>query len=265
MTLTFLLAGAAFAEDPVFAGTGEATTYDKAESSLVAEFGGSATSGNTEFFTATAGITGGYKQGQNKVSLVGSGLIGRGRADLDANGTLDPDERDGKMIRTAEKITGDLRYDRFFGQKNSLYLLGGVLHDPFAGFDFRAHVQFGYSHLFIKTDRALFRTEVGADYARENYVEGVDPNSANIFAARVMASGGYTFNEAVKLTETVELLENVRDPDDLRVNNQIALTAALSKALSFKVGHDLRFDNVPVEGFAKLDHTTTATIVATIL
>ncbi len=241
-----------------------ASAYDPAETSLQAEIGGSATAGNTEFYTAATNVIGAYKAGDNKIGLVATALIGRGRVDANGDGALTSAERRAPLARTAQRISGDLRYDRFFGQRNSLYALVGALHDPFAGFDVRAHGQIGYAHLFVKSETTLVRAELGADYAREDYVAGVDPNHADIVAARLMFTVQHRFGAGTTVTETVEGLENVQTPSDVRVNNQLALTAALGRRLAVKVSNDLRFDNVPVTGFRPLDDTTTATLVITL-
>ena len=47
--------------------------------------------------------------------------------------------------------------------------------------------------------------------------------------------------------------------------NTAALTVRLSDAMALKLSHSLVFDNVPVEGFRKLDQTATVSIVTTLL
>ena len=59
--------------------------------------------------------------------------------------------------------------------------------------------------------------------------------------------------------------QNVQDLEDLRLQNDAALSTKLNGKMSFKVSHNLLFDNVPVDGFRKIDHTTMITLVASIL
>ena len=100
----------------------------EADGELSAEFGGSVTTGNIAFYTVSASVRGGYKWSENRVSGVATALWGRGRTDADGNGSLDEAERAAPPVETARRAAGDLRYDRFFGDRNSFYLLGGALH-----------------------------------------------------------------------------------------------------------------------------------------
>lgn len=163
----------------------------------------------------------------------------------------------------ARKATADLRYDRFFGERDSLYVLFGALTDPFAGYDLRTHEQLGYSHLFVANAKTRLVGEFGFDVAQENFVDGVDPSSADIFAARAMLGVAHAFNEGVSFEDKFEVYENVLDPNDLRLLNTASLTSKLSGKLSLKLSHALTYDNAPVEGFEPIDQTTLLTFVAT--
>ncbi len=257
----------ALAEDPVFAGTAAPVKElpPEPEAHLSAELGGSASGGNTSFYTVSSTVNGSYQASQNKVGLILAGVYGRGRVDADASGSLDEVEQAAKPVETARRATADLRYDRFFGEVNSLYGLVGALYDPFAGYDLRTHEQLGYSRLLVKTEKTELAGELGFDVAQENYVDGVDPNRQSIYAAREMVRVTTALGDVVGITEQLEVYENVVTIKDVRVLNTIAVSFTVSKALSFKVGNTLIFDNVPVEGFGKLDQTTTATLVANLL
>lgn len=263
--LLLALLSTSFAEDSKFAGTEKpAEEAAKPEGSLAAEFGGSLTTGNSDFFTLASTVKGGYKWNKNKVSLIAGALYGAGRVDADGSGALNGPELTAPRVRNAQRFTGDARYDRFFGERNSLYLLAGAFHDPFGGYDLRSHQQFGYSRLLVKSESTEVVTEIGADYAQEKYVSSVDPRYQDIFAARVMIGLKHKFNESVSFEDTFEVYENVIDFADVRILNSAALVSKLSGKFSLKVSHTLIFDNVPVEGFQKLDQTTMVTFVATI-
>lgn len=265
MLVSLLFASALAQDGTVFVDPAAEAAAEKPEAHVSAELGGAVTSGNTEFWTLSATGTATYKWKKNKFGFVAGALTGRGRVDADGNGTISQAERDAKLVEQARKFTADARYDRFFGEKNSLYLLAGAFTDPFSGYQLRSHEQFGYSRLLAKTESLELVSEIGVDYAQEFYNSGIDPSYQGIVAGKLLVGGSYTFNEAVSLSEQVELYENVIDPTDLRLYNTAALTAKIGKPLGLKVGHTLIFDNVPVEGFRKLDQTLTLTIVATLL
>jgi putative salt-induced outer membrane protein YdiY len=238
--------------------------FEEAAADLSAELGGSMTTGNIAFYTVSVAVHGGYKWKENRLSGTSSALWGQGRVDADDNGTLDQTERNAAPVETARRAAGDLRYDRFFGERNSLYASGGGLIDPFAGYDLRTHEQLGYSrHLLAKDDTSIV-VEGGIDYAQENYVAGVDPNSANVIAGRAMASARHAVSEYFSFENKSEFLENLQDFKDLRVNNDVIISARINGSLSMKLSHSLRFDNQPVEGFRPTDQTALATLVATL-
>jgi putative salt-induced outer membrane protein YdiY len=144
-------------------------------------------------------------------------------------------------------------------------VLAGALTDPFAGYDSRVHGQVGASRILVRGLGTELRGEVGADLAREDYVAGVRPRTAMITAARQLLGISHAFSTGVTFTDQVEIYENVVDPSDVRLLNTGAFSAKLANALSLRLSHTLVFDNVPVEGFRKLDQTTLATFVATLL
>ena len=261
-----LLSSLALAEDSEFAGAdAPAEVADAPESKVTAEFGGSVASGNVVYYTLNGGLVASHKWQANKLSTSMGANIGRAVADIDGDGRLNGAERNGGLSENARRYFAEGRYDRYFGEKNSLYALGGLLVDPFAGYDLRSHEQLGYSRVLVDTEDTDLVAELGFDVAQENYVDGVDPGNANIFAARIMMSGTHKFNEAVAVGDTIELYENVVDFNDFRLLNSAFITSALSNTLSLKLSHTLTFDNVPVEGFQTLDQVSMVTLVATLL
>ena len=266
MLSALLLVPLAFGEESEFVKPEEAgQKFEKPETHVSAELGGAWATGNADYYTANGKVTGSHRAGRNKVSLEAGVNLGQGLLDADGDGRLSDLERETERVEIARKYWGDLRYDRFVGQHASLYALGGALVDRFAGYDLRTHEQIGYSRLFVETKVTTFKAELGADVAQEDYVEGVDPNTATIWAGRAMAAVAHQFSESVSLTEQVEVYENILSVDDVRVLNQIALSTRLSNAFSVKVSNSLTFDNVPVEGYRKLDQTTLLSLVATLL
>ncbi len=259
------LCGLAFAEEPVFEGTKEGDEVDAPKTSVVAELGGALTTGNVDFYVLSGSINGDRRWEQNAVTLKSGGIIGQSRLDTDGDGLLSDSERETDRVESARRLFADIRYDRFLGEKNSLYVLGGALTDIYAGYDWRTHEQFGYSRRLLKSETAEIFGELGLDYAQENYVAGIDPNTNNVLAARAMVGLSLKLTEDVKLQETIEVYENLLDRQDARVLNTASLTVRMSDKMSFKLSHILVFDNVPVQGYRKADQTATVSLVATLL
>ena len=227
----------------------------------------------------------------NRLSGAAGLSITRAALDLNADGLLDSAERDQPVsdwALSAQLLTTQLRYDRFLGEKTSLYALAGADSNVLAGFRLRSHEQIGVSRSLVnEADLKLF-TELGVDFAQEEYAPGSDLGKDGLDyvfpSARVMVGAEWVLNENVKVTEEIEVFENlltVAGPgaeNDLRLYNRAAMNVKLSDKMSLKLSHNVTFDNVPVlisdggtpddasddERFAKLDQTTMVTFVASI-
>lgn len=265
--LVVLLSLAALAEEPTFAGAAvpPPEVPKETEASLSAELGGTLVSGNASFYAVNGAVRGESRWKRNKVSAAALVNLGASKVDTDGDGLLSEAERKGDFVPNVKRYAGEARYDRFFGERGSVYLLAGAIVDPFAGYDLRSHEQIGYSRILVKEKSTQLRAEIGFDVAQENYVEGIDPNFRQIYAGRLLVGLQHKFNDEVSFSDTFELYENVAQLDDLRLLNTATLSSALSNRLSIKLSHSLIFDNIPVEGYRKLDQTTMLTLVATIL
>ena len=275
MTLILALCGLASAQtETEFAGAevpadDTAIVAEESKTDLSAELGGLWTSGNAVLYAVNGGLTFGRRWDRNKLAGLAGANLGAAVTDADASGNISPEERDAGYTENSRRVFGEVRYDRYVTDRDSVYFLAGAFHDIFAGYDLRSHEQIGYSRQLIDEEKAQLRGEVGFDWAQEFYRSTpeapVDPDYQNIFAGRVLAGGSYQFNDNVSFTDTFEVYVNVVQPEDLRILNTGTLTSTLSSNLSLKLSHILIFDNVPVEGFAKFDQTTAVTLVATIL
>ncbi len=264
--ILLLLTSLALAEESTFEETEEAgQKFDEPESELSVEAGATWAIGNTDYYTVNALLSGAHRFSRNKLALELGANLGKSVVDSDEDGILSDDERAEGRQETARKYWADGRYDRFIGERDSLYALVGALADPFAGYDYRIHEQLGYSRILVENSSTDVVTEIGADMAHEDYVEGVDPNWALILAGRIMVGIDHKFNENVSFSEKVELYENILDYEDLRILNEASISAQLSDVFSMKLSNSLTYDNVPVEGYRPLDLTSMATLVASIL
>ncbi len=238
---------------------------EKPRTNLSAELGFTYVSGNAVVLALNGGLRFSHRWRRNRFQLPATLNIGQSIADTDGSGTLDEEERAVGLTENARRVIVEPRYDRFFSDKDSLYVVIGVLHDPFIGYDLRPHQAIGYSRLLVDDDDTEVRVEAGFDYAQEFYVEGQDPRFQTVFAAHVQGLFKQNFNENVSFTDTIEVFENLLDPRDLRLVNTATLNSTLNSKLSIKLSHQLLFDNVPVEGFRKTDQTSMVTLVASLL
>ncbi len=266
MTPALLLIASALAEESSFAGAkGGTETTPAPGAHATAELGGALTFGNTETMALTGVGKVDYRWTLHALSGTFGVNWGQSKIDADGDGKLNEIERAVGFVKTAERQFVTLRYDRFVSKKDSVYGLAGAFVDTFAGYDHRLNGQVGWSHRFLETVQTAFRGELGVDVAREDFVEGIEPNAATVVAARVLLGVRYRFNEHVAIEDTLEIYEGLLDATDFRVNNTVAVMAVLTGRVSLKLSHQLAFDNVPVEDYQPLDHTTMAAVVLTFL
>ena len=274
LLIAMLLGSApALAEDPKFEGVAkedpppEEEEEVKPETDLMVELGGAVQSGNSVFWAVNGRAFGGHKWSRNKLSFELGANTGASKVDVDGDGKLSEDERDQKFVETSRRYTGRARYDRFLADKDSLYFLVGSYSDKYAGMDLRAHAQLGYARHFIDTKPTKLHAEFGVDVAREDYVEGIDPNENYIVSARILGGFRHKLSENVAFIEQAEVFFPLPEqgmPYDLRLNNTASLSIKVSDALAIKASHTLIFDNAPVEGFQKADQTTMLTLSVTL-
>ncbi|MGD2064124.1 MAG: DUF481 domain-containing protein [Nitrospirota bacterium] len=166
-------------------------------------------------------------------------------------------ESEGEKTAEAEYLNG--QYDYYHTPRTySLYYLG-VERDEFAGFDYRVTGRVGLGHELIKSARNLLNVEAGLDYVYEEK----EPEADDFPAARLYGKYVHKFTDKASFRQDVEILENLSDTEDYRVNTLTALEVALNSYLSFKTALTAKYDHQPVEGNQTLDYFTETALVVT--
>lgn len=156
---------------------------------------------------------------------------------------------------TASLWRGGIRGDRSVGEKLGVYLLGAFDRNTFAGITRRFEEGAGlvFRALATETDRLEF--EGGAGLTQQRSTEGVNSSFAS---ARAAGTYRRSFAEASYAQLTTEVLPNLEESDDLRVNTAAELVAPISQAIAMKLSYVVRYDNLPEPGFEKTDRIFTA-------
>jgi putative salt-induced outer membrane protein YdiY len=139
------------------------------------------------------------------------------------------------------------RYDRYFLEKNTVYVSLQGTGDRPAGFIYRVEPQVGYARLFFKSAHQLVRGEVGYDYTFEHRV--LQPPGAErdvqYHSGRLFFYYENKFTPFASFTEGLELLEAFNHPDAFRVNSITTLSSNIYKNVALKVNFTLHFNNDP--------------------
>jgi len=221
------------------------------------------TTGNSQTTTLSAAAKGSRKAGFNKLELEAGGAFARSTiriaADENANGTIDDNEINNVTQTTNESWFGNIRYDRFLTEHNSLYAKVSIAGDKPAGKELVLGGQLGYSRQLFKNDVHELRGEGGYDFSREDLVSG-DPVS--IHSLRVFA--GYTgkLSADTALAAEIEGLFNLNPVsngvladlrgeadagffEDTRLNGTTSLTTKMFEDISFRFAFGFKWDNKP--------------------
>lgn len=145
-------------------------------------------------------------------------------------------------IKSAERYETDLRMDYSASERFYYYGLAGWLQDKFAGFDSRYYAGPGAGYRFVDGPRHFLSSELGANYAKEEYT---DETESDFLEGRAFGKYEYVFNDNVKFSQQVEYLHNFQDSDKYKINATTELTTKLTDQFSVKVSYEVRYDNRP--------------------
>jgi putative salt-induced outer membrane protein len=148
-----------------------------------------------------------------------------------------------------------IRGDRSVGSRLGIYLLGAFDRNTFAGITRRFEEGAGLvlKALETPTDRLEFEAGAGLTQQRSTARE-----STSFASARGAGTYRRSFSEASHVQLSSEVLPNLEESEDLRVNSTAELVAPLSARIAMKLSYVIRFDNLPEPGFEKTDRLFTA-------
>ena len=161
---------------------------------------------------------------------------------------------------TSQWRTG-LRGDLALSPTIAVYGLTGFDRNRFAGIERRFEEGVGVAFKLLKTERTRMELEAGLSLTQQRST--LDVNN-NFSAARSAALFQYNFRPTAYLLQTVEVLPNLEETDDLRVNTETALVAPLSRRLAIKISYVIRYDKLPEPGFEKTDRLLTSGLQVTL-
>jgi putative salt-induced outer membrane protein len=113
----------------------------------------------------------------------------------------------------------------------------------------------------VAAERTKVEVEAGLSLTQQRSTLDVTDNFS---AARSAALFQYNFRPTAYLLQTVEVLPNLEETDDLRVNTETALVAPLSRRLAVKISYVVRYDKLPEPGFEKTDRLLTSGLQVTL-
>jgi putative salt-induced outer membrane protein len=237
--------------------------------SLALSAGALLATGNSRLLAATANGAYETRFGDNGVGAALLGNYGQGAPA-------------GKPIQmTARNLQGRLRYDRYFIERASGFLIVTGRHDRFQGLDFRLNLDPGVKYLFLKAQASALWAEAGYDFQydiRRNQDRAVLDaaglpvldaagqrkllkKTATDHSTRLFVGARYSFNKEVTLSGGVEYLQSVVETTRNRLNFDALFAAKVGGGLAVGMGFSARYDHAPLPGKEKLDTSTTVNLI----
>lgn len=152
----------------------------------------------------------------------------------------------------AENYRAGLYVEMAYTPRTGLYALGTFERNIFRGIAARYETSAGLSALLWVGDKDELKFEAGI--ARINQ-RATDDLIARFFSGRINTVYRYNFKPSTYFEQTLEVLPNLREADDLRINARTALVAPISRHIGLKMSYVVQWDDQPQPTFKETDTT----------
>lgn len=240
----------------------EEESTDATELSLSA--GGLLSTGNARAVAATGAINFRLRRDRHQFTSVFAGNYGSAAL---------PDE---DYAENVKNFQGRIRYDVFFAERWSAFLMFTARNDYFQGLDLRINIDPGVAfHILTKKTHRLW-VEAGYDFQHairnrdavyDDMGNPLTDDSGNeiektntVHAARLFVGYSNHLSEKVSFDTGLEYLQSVTSGETFRFNWDNALTAQLVKNLAISGTFTLRYENAAIVN-KKLDTITAINLV----
>lgn len=230
--------------------------------------GGILSTGNARSGAATGGATLRLRRDIHQFSSALAGNYATAAVEDEMTGESDWEQ-------TVGNVQGRARYDMFFAERWSAFLMATARHDPFQGLDLRLNVDPGVAFYALNKANHRLWFEAGYDFqydvrsddaideaAQDPTAEPVDKTQTN-HAARLFAGYDNRLHEQVVFTSGVEYLQSLvpQQGARFRLNWDTSLATQLFNQFSLAFTFTLRYENDPLPEVEKLDTVTSLNLV----
>jgi hypothetical protein len=102
----------------------------------------------------------------------------------------------------------------------------------------------------VKRDGFTLAFEAGADYNRENYMDGLHRNFAELAWGNDLT---YSLTKSTSITQAFHMFNNLNEPGEYRMAFDLSAVTALRRWLGFHITTSDRFLSNPVQGRQRND------------
>lgn len=153
-------------------------------------------------------------------------------------------------------VRTDVALEKTFG----LYASVTFERNIFAGLVSRIAGVVGVSAELFSTPQDRMIIESGVSLNRQRNVDTSKRPDVDNLGGRAASAYTHKFGPKASFAQSVELLPNFRDPEDLRVNTESAILAPITKDVGVKLSYVIRYDGLPNPGYQATDRLFTSGI-----
>ena len=147
-------------------------------------------------------------------------------------------------------VRGGWKYNRNISPRMFLTGFNDYEHDRFQDLNIRFVAGGGAGVRAVKSERTQLDFDAGVDYQRENFLNGLSRNSAEVnFGDNLF----YKVSKATSVTQSARMFANLSDTGSYRFNFDIGSSTVLKKWLRWHVTASDRFLSNPVQGRQRND------------
>lgn len=153
---------------------------------------------------------------------------------------------------TSNQWRASLRGDYGVGGHFALYARTAFERNKFAGVKSRFAEGLGAVARLIASDVTQLNVEGGFELTQQNNLDGTSDSFSSLRAA---SSWKRMFSENAHFFQAIEVLPNLDENEDYRINSETTIVAPISSHVAMKASYQVRFDNLPslnAEGTAPL-------------
>jgi len=186
-----------------------------------------------------------YASGNTDTTLLNIDL--EGDREIDSNiyrfaANVQNGEREGDKTNDSAKVEGSYKY--LLDERYYVGIGSWVLYDDIASIRYRVPVNPFLGYFWLKDAEMKFSTEAGPSYVFEKVGDETD----NYLSPRVAERFEWALSKTSKFFQSAEVLFSIDDSQNVLINADAGVEAALTTTLALVLTVSNQFDNVPAEG-----------------
>jgi putative salt-induced outer membrane protein YdiY len=162
-------------------------------------------------------------------------------------------------VQQAESFVSELRQARAISDRLDIFGRTEYVVDRFAGIDFRTGLDAGLGLRLIDQASHGLRLDLSSGFSREARRAGEDLTFA---LANVGGLYRWRLSRTSELTNQALVTADLQDGGNWRFSNGLAVSASVTRLLSFRLSHEIKHINQPVPGFLRTDTIVSGALVA---